>query len=632
VAGKGNDKESILFRINSPDDLKKLSWEELNSLAVEVRRKIIEVVSKTGGHLASNLGTVELTLALHLSFNIPEDKVIWDVGHQTYTHKLITGRRDRFHTIRQYGGISGFTTPEESPYDIYGAGHASTALSAALGMAVARDLKGENFHVVAVVGDGSLTGGVALEALNNIGYLKKRLIIVLNDNKMSISPNVGAIPGYLNYIISGQFYLKFKEIVAGILDHLPGGKKMLEVGRDIESMLKKIFVPGLLFEQLGIKYIGPISGHSIKFLVKSFEDAKKYDYPVLLHVVTKKGKGYRPAEKAANLFHSAPKFDIQTGKFIKKPLSSYSQVFAHSLIEIGEKDERIVAITAAMPEGTGLIEFAKRFPERFFDVGIAEQHAVLFAAGLASQGILPVVAIYSTFLQRAFDMLYHDLAIMKLPVTIGIDRAGLVGGDGPTHQGIFDIAYLRIFPNFIIMAPKDENELRHMLYTSIYHPGPSTLRYPRDYVVGVDLEPIKKLEIGKSELLQEGEDIVIFAVGTMVYPALKAADILKKEGVKATIVNARFIKPLDEDLIVSLAEKHPAVITIEEGVIDGGFGSAVRELLDSKGIYPSFKRIGIPSTLVPHGARSILLEKYGLTPEGISKTILDFIKHGEKAS
>lgn len=632
MGDKKHNGESILSRINSPEDLKQLSWEELNSLAVEIRKRIIEVVSKTGGHLASNLGTVELTIALHLSFNVPEDKVIWDVGHQTYTHKLITGRRDRFHTLRQYGGISGFTTPEESPYDIYGAGHASTALSAALGMAVARDLKGEDFHVVAVVGDGSLTGGVALEALNNIGYLKKPLIIILNDNKMSISPNVGAIPGYLNYIISGQFYLKVKEYVASILDHLPGGKKMLEMGRSVEDSLKRIFVPGMLFEQLGIKYIGPISGHSIRSLVKSFEDAKKYKYPVLLHVVTKKGKGYRPAEKAANLFHSSPKFEISTGKFIKKPLSSYSQVFSSTLVELAEQDERIIAITAAMPEGTGLIEFAKKFPQRFFDVGIAEQHAVLFAAGLAKEGMLPVAAIYSTFLQRAYDMLYHDLAIMNLQVTIGIDRAGLVGGDGPTHQGIFDMAYLRIFPGFVIMAPKDENELRHMIYTSVYYPGPSTVRYPRDYVLGVELEPLKKIDIGKGEVLVKGEDVLILAIGTMVYPALKGAELLKKKGVKATVVNARFVKPLDEKLILELVGSHPYVVTVEEGVVDGGFGSAVRELLDSKGVYVPFKRLGVPSVFVPHGARDILLEKYGLTSEGIASSVLEFLRNGEKKS
>ncbi len=630
MADKKHHGESILERINTPEDLRKLSWEELNSLAVEIRKRIIEVVSETGGHLASNLGTVELTLALHLSFNVPRDKIIWDVGHQTYTHKLITGRRDRFHTLRQYGGMSGFTTPEESPYDIYGAGHASTALSAALGMAVARDLKGEDFHVVAVVGDGSLTGGVALEALNNIGYLKKPLIIILNDNKMSISPNVGAIPGYLNYIISGQFYLKVKEHVASILDHLPGGKKMLEMGRSVEDSLKRIFVPGMLFEQLGIKYIGPISGHSIRYLVKSFEDAKKYKYPVLLHVVTKKGKGYKPAEKAANLFHSSPKFDVSTGKFLKKPLPSYSQVFSRTLVELAENDERIIAITAAMPEGTGLIEFAKRFPQRFFDVGIAEQHAVLFAAGLAKEGMLPVAAIYSTFLQRAYDMLYHDLAIMKLQVTIGIDRAGLVGGDGPTHQGIFDMAYLRIFPGFVIMAPKDENELRNMIYTSLYYPGPSTVRYPRDYVVGVELEPVKKLEIGKGEVLLRGEDVLILAVGTMVYPSLKAAELLKKRGVKATVVNARFIKPLDEGLILDMARNHSCVVTVEEGILEGGFGSAVRELLDSHGIYPPFMRIGVPSVFVPHGARKILLENYGLTPEGIASRTMEFVKNEQK--
>ncbi len=631
MAGGKNSREDILSRINSPQDLKGLSWEELNRLAVQIRKMLIEVVSKTGGHLSSNLGTVELTLALHLAFDLPKDKIIWDVGHQTYTHKIITGRRDRFHTLRQRGGISGFTTPEESPYDIYGAGHASTALSVALGMATARDLKGEDFHVVAVVGDGSLTGGVALEALNQIGFLKKRLIIVLNDNKYSISPNVGALSGYLNYIISGQFYLKVKEQVAALLEHLPGGKKMIEVGRTLEDKLKKIFVPGMLFEQLGIKYIGPISGHSIRHLKKALEDAKHYDYPVLLHVVTKKGKGYKPAEKSANLFHSSPKFDIKTGQFKKKPRPSFSQIFSRTLIEMAERDERIIAITAAMPEGTGLIEFKERFPHRFFDVGIAEQHAVLFAAGLSKEGLLPVAAIYSTFLQRAYDMLYHDLSIMNLQVTIGIDRAGIVGGDGPTHQGIFDMAYLRIFPNFVIMAPKDENELRHMLYTSVYYPGPSTLRYPRDMVYGVEMdEELKALPIGKGEVLRQGRDLLMVAVGTMVRPAMEAAETLSRRGIEATVVNARFIKPLDEDLICSLAREHGAVLTLEEGVVDGGFGSAVRELLDLRGIDVKFGRIGVPSTLIPHGGREELLKEFGLDPESLVRRAEEFLHGKEK--
>ncbi len=630
MAGGKHAGESILQRINSPRDLRGLSWEELNRLAVEIRKMLIEVVSRTGGHLSSNLGTVELTLALHLVFDLPRDKIIWDVGHQTYTHKIITGRRDLFPTLRQRGGLSGFTTPEESPYDIYGAGHASTALSVALGMATARDLKGEDFHVAAVVGDGSLTGGVALEALNQIGFLKKRLIIILNDNKYSISPNVGALSGYLNYIISGQFYLKMKEQVAGLLEHLPGGRKMIEVGRALEDKLKKLFVPGMLFEQLGIKYMGPISGHSIRHLKKALEDAKQYEYPVLLHVVTKKGKGYKPAEKSANLFHSSPKFDIKTGEFKKKPRPSFSQIFSRTLMEMAEKDERIIAITAAMPEGTGLIEFKERFPRRFFDVGIAEQHAVLFAAGLSREGLLPVAAIYSTFLQRAYDMLYHDLAIMNLQVTIGIDRAGVVGGDGPTHQGIFDMAYIRIFPNFVIMAPADENELRHMLYTSVYYPGPSTLRYPRDMVYGVELdEELKNLPIGKGEVLRRGKDLLMVAIGTMVRPTLEAAEALAARGINPTVVNARFVKPLDEDLITSLAREHHAVITLEEGVVDGGFGSAVREALDRRGVDVRFSRIGVPSTLIPHGGREELLRELGLDAPGIARRAEEFL-HGKK--
>ncbi len=620
----------ILDRINSPKDLKKLSFKELNQLAVEIREEIIRVVSQSGGHLSSNLGVVELTIALHLAFDAPRDKLVWDVSHQTYAHKLLTGRKDRFHTIRQLGGLSGFASREESEYDVYTAGHASTALSAALGMAVARDLKGEDYHVVAIVGDGSLTGGVALEALNQIGYLKKRLIIILNDNEMSISPNVGAISGYLNHIISGQFYLHVKEHIAAILKVLPGGKQMLKVGRALEDVLKKIFVPGMLFEQLGIKYIGPIRGHSIKTLYQEFEKVKKYDYPVLVHVVTQKGKGYKPAEKAPNFFHSASKFDIKTGKFlVRKDVKTYSQVFSSTVIELAEQDERIIAITAAMPEGTGLIEFAKRFPERFFDVGIAEQHAVLFAAGLAVEGMLPVAAIYSTFLQRAYDMLYHDLSIMKLQVTIGIDRAGVVGGDGPTHQGIFDIAYLRNLPNYVVMAPKDENELRHMIYTAVYTPGPTTVRYPRDYGYGVKMDPeLKTIPIGKAELLKNGEDGVIFALGSMVYPSLQAAEELEREeGIKLAVVNSRFVKPLDRQLILQLSKSVPFVITAEEGVVEGGFGSAVRELLDEEQVFePKFMRIGVPSMLIPHGARSQILEMLGLTKDRLKERIKRFVK------
>ncbi len=617
--------DSILKRINNPSDLKKLSLEELLTLAQEIREEIIRVVSKNGGHLSSNLGVVELTIALHLVFDAPRDKIIWDVGHQCYTHKLLTGRKEEFDSLRKFQGLLGFPSREESEYDCYNTGHASTALSAALGMATARDLKGEKFEVVAVVGDGSLTGGVAFEALNNIGYLKKKLIIVLNDNEMSISPNVGALSGYLNYLVSGQFFRKYQRIVEGAIRDIPAiGEKLFKLTRKIEESIKKVLIPGALFEELGIKYMGPVRGHSIEMLVRALKDAKEYDGPVMVHVVTVKGKGYRPALKEPDKFHSAHPFDVKTGEFIQdRKNPTYTSIFGKTILELAERDKKIIAITAAMTDGTGLSEFSKRFPERFFDVGIAEQHAVLFACGLALEGFKPVVAIYSTFLQRAYDQLFHDVSLMKIPILFCMDRAGIVSGDGPTHQGIMDLAYLRSLPNVIVMAPKDENELRKMIYTGLRTNLPTFIRYPKGEAVGVPLTEISEIEIGKGEILKEGSDIAIIAIGSRVSPALKAGLRLENEGISARVVNARFLKPLDSNLLIESAKKFPLIVTVEEGIVEGGFGSAVMELIGKYGIQTRIISLGIEDGIVPVGDSKTLLRIYGLDENGIFNTVMN---------
>jgi len=617
--------DSILKRINNPSDLKKLSLEEILILAQEIREEIIRVVSKNGGHLSSNLGVVELTIALHLVFDAPKDKIIWDVGHQCYSHKLLTGRKEEFDSLRKFQGLLGFPSREESEYDCYNTGHASTALSSALGMATARDLKGEKFEVVAVVGDGSLTGGVAFEALNNIGYLKKKLIIVLNDNEMSISPNVGALSGYLNYLVSGQFFRKYQRIVEGAIRDIPAiGEKLFKLTRKIEESIKKVLIPGALFEELGIKYMGPVRGHSIEMLVRALKDAKEYDGPVMVHVVTVKGKGYRPAMKEPDKFHSAHPFDVKTGEFIKNSNNpTYTSIFGKTIVELAEKDGKIVAITAAMTDGTGLSEFSKRFPDRFFDVGIAEQHAVLFACGLALEGFRPVVAIYSTFLQRAYDQLFHDVSLMKIPVLFCMDRSGIVSGDGPTHQGIMDLAYLRSLPNVIVMAPKDENELRNMIYTGLRTNLPTFIRYPKGEAVGVPITDISEIEIGKGEILREGSDLAIVAIGSRVYPSLKAGLKLEKEGISARVINARFLKPLDTHLLIETAKKFPLIVTVEEGISEGGFCSAVRELIGNYGIQTRILSIGIKDGIVPVGDSKNLLRIYGLDEEGIFNTVMN---------
>ncbi|TET23162.1 MAG: 1-deoxy-D-xylulose-5-phosphate synthase [Candidatus Aminicenantes bacterium] len=622
----------ILDEIKSPQDLKKLPLKDLSQLAREIRALILEVVSKNGGHLSPNLGVVELTLGLHYVFDAPRDKIIWDVGHQCYTHKIITGRKEKFSTLRQYDGLYGFPCREESEYDIYNTGHASTALSAALGMAVARNKKKENYQVVAVVGDGSLTGGVAWEALNQIGHLREELIIVLNYNEMSISPNVGAMSKYLSYLVSGQHYLKIKDHAKTILKAIPAvGWPMIKVGRAVEEAVKKIFFPGLFFKELGIRYIGPVQGHSIGSLIEVFKEAKTYDGPVLIHCVTQKGRGYRPAQDNPSAYHSASPFEIKTGEIKNRDKrQTYSMVFGQTVVNIAKEDKKVVAITAAMPEGTGLKSFSTQFPDRFFDVGIAEQHAVDFAAGLALNGFKPVVAIYSTFLQRAYDQLYHDVCLMDIPIVFALDRSGIVPDDGPTHQGINDIIYLRHLPNMIVMAPKDENELQHMIKSAFSYPHPAAIRFPKGKGYGVSMDDIfKQIPLGKSELLKEGKDLLL-AFGSMVYPSLDAARRLELEGISLAVVNARFAQPLDEELILRFAKPGRVIVTAEEAVTAGGFGGGVRELLDREERFDiRFKSIGLPLTIYPMGKVEQIKKMLRLDEEGLFDQIREFYKSSD---
>jgi len=596
--------EKILPRINSPQDLKQLSLDELKQLASEIRATIIETVARNGGHLASNLGAVELTLALHYVFESPRDKIIWDVGHQCYTHKLVTGRREAFSRLRQSGGLLGYPCREESEHDIYNTGHASTALSAALGLAVARDKKNEDYNVIAVVGDGSLTGGVAYEALNQIGHLRKKLIIVLNYNEMSISPSVGALSSYLSYMVSGQPFLKMKEQAKSVLRSIPKiGRPLIKAARAFEELLKKTFFPGIFFEELGIRYVGPIHGHSLHSLLEAFENARNYPGPVLVHCVTQKGKGYRPAQLDPEKFHSASPFNVETGQPLCQDNGpTFSRVFGEAIADLGRSDDSIMAITAAMTDGTGLNKFAAEHPDRFFDVGIAEQHAVNFAAGLAIAGLKPVVAIYSTFLQRAYDQIFHDVCLMDLPVVFALDRAGIVAEDGPTHQGINDIAYLRHMPHMILMAPKDENELRQMIYSAFQYGHPVAIRFPKGKGFGVRIESdFNFIPAGQAELLKPGRDLII-AYGNMVYTALEVARRLEEKGLSLAVINARFARPLDENLIIEQARQAKTIFTLEEGIIEGGFGSAVRELLDRHGLYQArFKSFGLSTALYPLG-------------------------------
>ena len=611
--------------IDSPADLRKLPREALPVVVEELRDYMVTVIAKTGGHLASSLGAAELTVALHYTFDTPKDKIVWDIGHQAYGHKILTGRRDRLPTIRQYGGISGFPSRDESPYDTFNVAHAGTAISGALGMAVARDLKGENYNVVAVLGDAGLTVGEVLEGINNLGTLQKKVLVILNDNMMSISPNVGALAGYLNRIVHGQAYRRLREEVEKLMLSVPRlGPRMLRLSKDIVESAKTVLIPGLVFEELGFEYIGPINGHDLHELLAVLAKVKNNPKPTLVHIVTQKGKGYHIAEQLPVKYHGVTQFDVSTGAFHKTPAAapSYTAVFGKALCELAEKDSRVIGITAAMSEGTGLDEFSKRFPDRFFDVGIAEQHAVTFAVGLACEGMRPVVAIYSTFLQRAFDQVMHDACLMRAPVTFALDRAGIVGADGPTHNGLYDLVYLSALPGIVVMAPKDENELRHMLYTALTIAGPAAVRYPRGNGIGTPLDPeFKKLEIGKGEILREGADIGILALGSMVYPCLEAASRLEAMGISATVINARFMKPLDADLICCLATEKRFLVTAEEGTEAGGFGAQVAALLQDRRVPASILRIAVPDRIVPHGAPALLHAKYGLDVDGIVNRI-----------
>lgn len=639
----------ILDSIDSPVQLRALKPAQMGQLAEEIRREIIEKVSVKGGHLAPNLGVVELTMALHYVFDTPHDLLVWDIGHQAYVHKLLTGRRERFHTIRQFGGLSGYLRREESEYDVFGASHASTSISAALGIATARDLQGQQFKVIAVIGDGALTGGMALEAINNAGSLKKNLIIVLNDNEKSISDNVGALHHYLSKVRrmeTSPSYRRLREMAKGSIKKLPVvGDKAREAAGRAEMSFKNFVLHnknGMIFEELGIKFFGPFDGHNLPLMLDVFENIKHVEGPVIVQVVTKKGKGWEHAENDSTKWHGPGAFDYATGTINKNAGDppTYTEVFADTLVELAEKDKTIVGITAAMAEGTGLKKMHRRFPERYFDVGIAEQHAVTFAAGLAVGGQRPVVAIYSTFLQRAYDQVIHDVCMQDLHVVFAMDRAGVVGEDGPTQHGIFDIAFMRTIPNMKLMAPKDENELRHMLYTAIYMDGPVGLRYARGKATGVPLDhELRMLEVGKAELISpstleeaEQQDCVILAYGTTVAQAEQAAEELSEEGIHAAVVNARWAKPLDEELIVRLAKGTSRVVTIEDHMVAGGFGSAVLELLESRGLLHTIdvRLVGFPDRLIEHGAPSILKELYGLTSSHIKDVVRELVEAESK--
>lgn len=623
--------KNILETINSPADVKALSLDELKQLAEEIRQFLISVISKTGGHLAPNLGVVELTLALHRVFSTPEDKIVFDVGHQSYIHKIITGRREQFPTLRQYGGLSGFPKRSESEHDAFGTGHSSTSISAAVGMAVARDLQGKDYNVVAVIGDGSMTGGMAFEALNNAGMLHKKMIVVLNDNEMSISKNVGAMSEYLYQLRTGETYNKIKHDIEGWLKNMDFGSDVLKAIRRLKGSVKYLMVPTSIFEELGFTYLGPVDGHDVAGLIEVLQAAQKIDGPVLVHVLTKKGRGYKPAEESPNKFHGTGPFDIATGKKIANPNApiTYTEVFGKTITELADADKDIIGITAAMPDGTGLSTFAKAHPKRFFDVGIAEQHAVTAAAGAAAAGLKPVAAIYSTFLQRAYDSVLHDICMQKLHVTLCLDRAGLVGDDGYTHHGVFDYAYLRSMPEMTIMAPKDENELRHMLKTAVDFDAPVSVRYPRGSGVGVDIsEPLHDLPIGKAEVLREGEDVCIWAIGSMVSFALQAAEQLAEQGISAGVVNMRFAKPLDKELLCAHAQKYTKLVTLEEGVLQGGVGSAVLEALNEAKLLQQCQvlTLGIPDEFVLHGDKKLLLRDLELDVPTITRKTLALVK------
>jgi 1-deoxy-D-xylulose-5-phosphate synthase len=621
----------LLETIQNPTDLKKLTPAQLPLLAEEIRKFLLQTVSETGGHLGSNLGAVELTLALHYCFSTPQDKLVWDVGHQAYTHKLLTGRRNRFATQRQYKGISGFPKRSESEHDAFGVGHSSTSISAALGMAVAGDLNHTKNRAIAVIGDGSLTGGIAFEGLNQAGHLKKNLIVVLNDNEMSISKNVGAFSAFISRKMTTRYFRDLKREMQCLLTNIPAfGKDILQFAKRAENSLKGFLTPGALFEALGFDYIGPLDGHDLTSLIDVFNGVRDYEGPLLVHVMTTKGKGYRPAEETPAKFHGVGAFDLSTGKTPAKAAAlSYTEIFGRTLVDLAQQDPKIVAITAAMPDGTGLNFFSEALPDRFFDVGIAEQHGVCFAAGLAADGYKPVTAIYSTFMQRAYDQVFHDVCLQQLPVVIAMDRAGLVGDDGPTHHGVFDLSFLRHLPGLTIMAPKDENELRHMLKTALALNAPVALRYPRGAGYGVELDKdLQVLPTGKGELLREGSDLTIVAIGATVMPALQAAEVLASQGINAAVVNARFVKPLDAELILGQAYSTGRILTVEENALQGGFGSAILELLhDNNAAQIKVKRLGIPDQYIEQGPQAQLRKDVGIDAEGIETAAKEFMKN-----
>lgn len=616
-----------LSQLNLPDDLKRLSFPELQSLADEVRSMIIETTSRVGGHLSSSLGAVELAVSLHCVYESPKDKIIWDVGHQAYAHKILTNRSSKFNTLRQKGGISGFPNKDESAHDPFTTGHASTSISSALGLAKARELSVENFNIVAVIGDGSISGGLALEGINNLAGSKDNIVIVLNDNQLSISKNVGAVANYFTKLRTSQTYVKFRDRMEKLIAKIPKiGQPLVKRAENFKNRIKHFLVDfkvGVMIEEFGLRYLGPIDGHNIPLLMSTLQYAKEVKGPIVVHVITKKGKGYSHSEAEPTRFHGIAPFKIETGEVTAKGGSpTYTEVFGRTISTLAEKNKKVVAITAAMLDGTGLEEFAKRFPDRFFDVGIAEEHAVTFAGGLAKGGYHPVVAIYSTFLQRAYDEIMHDVCLQGSPVTFAIDRAGIVGEDGATHNGIFDMAYLRHMPGMVVAAPKDENELQQMLFTATRHNGPFAIRYPRGQGPGAKMDAdLRSIEIGKAEVAYAsagGDGTAVFAIGSMVQPAMEAAKLAESRGVRSTVVNARFVKPLDKELLMKLAKTAEKIITIEEGVLDGGFGSAVSELLIDNGINKPIKRLGLPDKFIEHGKRAEILDQYGLTPEKIA--------------
>ncbi len=623
------EKYKILFKVNSPDDIKNFNILELKDLCSDIREYMVDVISEVGGHFGGGLGTVELTVALHKVFNTPNDQIVWDTGHQAYPHKIITGRRDQLPTIRQLHGISGFLKRSESPYDAFGAGHASTSISAALGIAKARDIKKEDKKVIAIIGDGAMTGGMAYEAMNNSGVLKSNLIVVLNDNNRSIAKNVWQISNYFSEMIAHPEFNKLKGAIwdlTGKLDDF--GDRIRKVAARFEVGIKAMLTPGMLFEALGFRYFGPVNGHNLNELISIFEKIKDLSGPILVHVTSEKGKGYKPAENHNQRLHAATPFDKTTGEAIKKSnVPSYTQIFGETLVEICKNNPDVVGITAAMPDGTGLDYLEKEFPERYFDVGIAEEHAVTFAAGMATQGVIPVVAIYSTFMQRAFDQIIHDVALQKLHVVFVLDRAGLVGADGPTHHGSFDLSYLRQIPGMVVMAPKDESELRDMLFTAVnYKKGPIAIRYPRGSAMGVELkDTLAEIEIGRSETISEGSDVCLLAIGSMVSYSVKAGKMLSAEGIKYKLVNMRFAKPLDEEILHSICKSHSKIVTLEESTVIGGFGSAIADFITDNNYKPDLLKIGLPDKFVDHGTQAELHKILEMDPDGIVKRVKAFI-------